>query len=374
MRKRFLYACLFLFTTFLSIKLFAEDKPYHGNFNNYQVNLIESNVSDCIDITNTKKLKIIKGPGGEDVYVYKHYAPEHYKEWKESAVNDDIINLNLMTIPDVVCDKKNKKQIKFITPIVDFIEMRKMKLAYQPRIGNIGWLVRGLEPPEFKQDRLWSEIKITPKGARPRFKYEVQLMASNYKRQYLKSIFLKVPPAQKNLILKKAKFSPHKDKNLWQEVINSDMPVQISEGIKKAASILSAGYAAIGIPGVCAGMHTMEGEEFAAPKLHEDILPFLKKKRTFYIAFDHDESEGIRRFVNNAQAIFAQLLVDAGADVKIVMIPGPEKGADDFILARGAAAYDKLVSEAVDFSEWKKITGISKGDLHLITLFLACHV
>ena len=335
------------------IVLAQEIKHAERKFTNYEVVLDEKGTSECIDIADIEHLQQINNWKNEQVFAFKDIAEVHFKEWKESAVNDDLIRLNIRTLPDVLCDKRNPQSVKYNTPIVDFLGWRNFNIVYSPKIGHIGWLVRGLMPPEFEKERLWGQVKITPNGKRGDFKYESPYQVAGLKYFKNQNIFLNVPETVADKIYKNHKYIP-KGKNFWKNVVSSDLPIQLTEGAKKAGSILTAGFVSIGLTGVCAGMYTTKGETEIPPEIHDDLKPFLNKKRLFYIVFDYEWADNVAYYVHNATAIFGKLLSDKGMDVRVISLPGPEKGADDFIAARGEKEYKKLVKNAESFEAWKK--------------------
>lgn len=339
----------------------------------YQVDLSDAKLSECLDISDPK-LTLIKGALEGRAYAYKDILPAHFEEWKESAVSDEIIRTNVISIPGVVCQKKNLKRLEFFTPIVDFLGWRKEKLPYNPKISSSGWIVRGALPFDFTKDASWSQVKLTPNTLGENFKYAKPGANSPSRQIGISNSFLKVSKTAAQDIFAKAEHTAKAPENFWYEVYNSNMPVHLTEGVKKAGSLLTAGYAGVGLMGVCGGIHTMDEEgNQIAPEIHDQIAPLLNTKRTIYLVYDLDQSAQIIEFVRNAEAIFGDLLAEGGADVRIVSLPGPEKGVDDFIAARGAEAYDELVAEAKPLAQWKKDTDIH-GDLKLIVQFLACRV
>ena len=80
------------------------------------------------------------------------------------------------------------------------------------------------------------------------------------------------------------------------------------------------------------------------------------------------------KFVNNVSLVFWDLLLAAGAEVKVVRLPGPEKGADDFIYAKGREAYETVLKNSKSLSEWKKVINMEKGDYKYLTSVPSCKV
>ncbi|WP_442946466.1 DUF3854 domain-containing protein, partial [Nostoc sp. 'Peltigera membranacea cyanobiont' 213] len=77
----------------------------------------------------------------------------------------------------------------------------------------------------------------------------------------------------------------------WHWVWQHNVPVTIVEGVKKAGALLTAGYAAIAIPGVNAGYRTPTDEYGTAigkPNLIPDLKHFATEGRHVNICFDSD--------------------------------------------------------------------------------------
>ncbi|QFS49737.1 conjugative relaxase [Nostoc sphaeroides CCNUC1] len=54
------------------------------------------------------------------------------------------------------------------------------------------------------------------------------------------------------------------------------------------------------------------------------------------------------------QCVSPGLLQKSGAKVKVVSLPGPDKGVDDFIVAHSPLAYEKLSHEAMNLRDWQR--------------------
>ncbi len=136
----------------------------------------------------------------------------------------------------------------------------------------------------------------------------------------------------------------------WAWVVAEKIPVIICEGAKKAAALLSLGYAAIALPGITSGYRALrsDGGRVARRQLVPDLLAFAQPGRSFYICFDWETKPATVKAVNNAIAHLGELLQRKNCPVKIIRLPGLEKGVDDYIVARGAAAFHALYAASAD--------------------------
>ena len=144
----------------------------------------------------------------------------------------------------------------------------------------------------------------------------------------------------------------------WDLVESSGCPIVITEGEKKAAALISNGYAAIGLPGIYTGYRVTERGEWVFQKdtkddyqkaakreLHEDIKPFDTKGRSITILFDFRHGDYSQSQEFKAATTTARLFENA--IVKVAILPGPDKGADDFIVAGGNI--DAVIDNAKDY-------------------------
>lgn len=138
----------------------------------------------------------------------------------------------------------------------------------------------------------------------------------------------------------------------WQWAVDRGIPVIICEGAKKAASLLSLGYVAIALPGINNGYRASEKVRgrVISRQLISDLLPFTEKIRTFYICFDCETKPKTIQAVNNAIAQLGKLLQETGCSVKVIRLPGPEKGVDEFIVAQGNVAFESVYQNSNDLN------------------------
>jgi predicted XRE-type DNA-binding protein len=173
------------------------------------------------------------------------------------------------------------------------------------------------------------------------------------------SIFLlDVPPSVAERIYSKHKVNPNQGdraNGFWYCVWKHNIPLTITEGAKKAACLLSNGHAAIGLPGIYAGYRSKDelGEPIS-PVLHEELAVFATPNRQIQFCFDYETKPKTKLQVEIAIWRTGRLLEQQGAKVLVVTLPGPDKGVDDFIVARGPLAYENLSHDAPTFQDWHR--------------------
>ncbi|MHC5821463.1 MAG: DUF3854 domain-containing protein, partial [Nostoc sp.] len=115
--------------------------------------------------------------------------------------------------------------------------------------------------------------------------------------------------------------------------------------------------AAIGLPGISAGYRSPKdefGKKIGKSYLHVELAVFATPNRLFKFCFDYETKPETKLHIERDISVTGRLLQKAGARVKVVSLPGPSKGVDDFIVARGPLAYEKLSYEAATFRDWQQ--------------------
>ena len=159
----------------------------------------------------------------------------------------------------------------------------------------------------------------------------------------------------------------------WDWVLESGCPIIITEGEKKAAALISRGYAAIGLPGIHTGYRVTEygdwvtksdGTQYQkaiAWKLHSALELLDTEGRVITTIFDYRAGNYSKSPEFKAASTLSKLFKRAIA--KIATLPGPAKGVDDFCVAGGDI--DAVLSVAEPFSKiqnerlWRMHRGFS---------------
>jgi hypothetical protein len=147
-------------------------------------------------------------------------------------------------------------------------------------------------------------------------------------------------------------FTPGKDEdeNCWKLVAADEgIPIILTEGAKKAGALLTAGFAAIALPGIWGAVRRGEdGKHTLIPQLEA----YATKGREIYFAFDQDEKRKTR--LANRKALFTtgKLLKSLGCKVKVVEWEPTIKGVDDLIVSRGEQHFFERYLNALSFDDW----------------------
>jgi len=134
--------------------------------------------------------------------------------------------------------------------------------------------------------------------------------------------------------------------------------IVLTEGGKKALSLLTQGYVGIalyGVNGGCLVYDRIAGEKIRKlkPELITDLQRFAVPGRMMTLAFDQDEKAATQHRVNAALARLGGLLSTAGCTVTIAQWDGKQgKGVDDLIVNGGAEAWEAALAQALPLQEW----------------------
>jgi hypothetical protein len=214
-----------------------------------------------------------------------------------------------------------------------------------------------LQPGDKPDDKLWgcfkpNEPRESSDKPGKKIKYE------HPPKTDLSIFLLDVPDDVAGRIYDKAGVQPTESdraSGFWYCVWKHNVPVTITEGAKKAASLLSQGHAAIGLPGIYAGYRSRDEQGYeCAPKLHPELAVFATKDRQITFCFDFETRPKTVRNIEISTLRTAGLLEAAGAKVNVIRLPGPDKGVDDFIVNNGAEEFETLVDQAESLEEWHK--------------------
>ncbi|NJL84539.1 MAG: DUF3854 domain-containing protein, partial [Chloroflexaceae bacterium] len=147
------------------------------------------------------------------------------------------------------------------------------------------------------------------------------------------------------------------DFGFWPWLLaHPEIPLCITEGAKKAGALLTAGFAAVALPGINSGYRTPKDEEGNRTG-RSRLLPQLKKlagDREILIAFDSDAKPATVKAVEAAIRKLGYLLQQAGCRVKVLGWPPEDgKGVDDLIARQGQPHFERIYHQALPLDIWK---------------------
>jgi hypothetical protein len=150
------------------------------------------------------------------------------------------------------------------------------------------------------------------------------------------------------------------DLGFWHWVIHHpEVPLCITEGAKKAGALLSAGYAAIALPGICSGYRVPKdewGNRTGSPRLIPQLQKLATRQREIYITFDQETKPNTIKVVQGAIQQLGYLFTRANCVVKVITWnPQLGKGVDDLIVNQNQTEFDRAYASALTFESWKAL-------------------
>jgi hypothetical protein len=88
------------------------------------------------------------------------------------------------------------------------------------------------------------------------------------------------------------------------------------------------------------------GNIIGKPNLVPDLKHFATEDRRIDICFDRDKKPETVQHVRTAIKRMGKLLSIEKCKVRVIELPGPEKGVDDFVVAQGEDAFNLLDHKA----------------------------
>jgi Domain of unknown function (DUF3854) len=285
----------------------------------------------------------------------QHLHPQHLEELvKSSGIDLHLAQLNFRSIQGVTA-----YEYLLISELLPRTNTGMLKSSWLQRYAHItegGWWCSGLDPLNDWQIMEWGCFKPNKPRQNNNGKFvKYEHPPSTSTRVFCLRVSLQVwqQVAQRYNLAIPDNINITSDGEaggFWQWVMQQNIPLIICEGVKKAAALLTQGYAAIGIPGITSSYRVVKDEfgKVTRRQLIPDLATFAVTKRSFYICFDFETQPKKIAAVNNAISQLGCLFQQKNCSVKVVELPGVEKGVDEFIVAKGATAFDKIYCQSVD--------------------------
>lgn len=269
----------------------------------------------------------------------------HLEELQKSAISEPIIRANFESTggTDVLewliehkFDSMGAHASQYATT-----EVRNLKERLEPMTDGGGWRGCGLDPLNNWEAMEWGCFK--PDSPRPAWKKrsdgEWVKTEDTVKYEHPQGI------AARAFFPDLDPENPHIGRNYWRSVVcATKKPLIITEGMKKACCLMSAGFAAIGLPGV--SMWNQPKTRNLIPELE----CFAAEGRPIYICFDQDTKVSTRRNVRAEIFKLSAALRRHQCKVHVIeWAPDFGKGVDDFIALSGVDAFTHAYDQAVTY-------------------------
>jgi hypothetical protein len=306
----------------------------------------------------------------------------HFQEWRSSAVDPEIIRLNVQSlggdeslerltenaIEAIGKDQKTPHSYQYTTaPVAKILERYK-------DMSSEGWWASGINILT-GEDSQWGCFKPD----KPRISKEKgKAIKYEHPAKTPTEIFaLRVPDHIWQAIGDKYGIAPYcllptRDTDthplisnlsdtpgvtFWQWVLdNPSITLLITEGAKKAGSLLTAGYVAIALPGIYSGYRQQKddyGKAIGLPVLIPQLEKFCQVGREISFFFDQDSKRSTIENVRTAIERTGKLLGYKGCKVSVARWSPYWKGIDDYIFSQGVESLDQVFSERISLDEYK---------------------
>ncbi|MTJ53169.1 DUF3854 domain-containing protein [Anabaena sp. UHCC 0253] len=281
--------------------------------------------------------------------------PQHLEELvKIGGINLDLANLNFQSLQGI-----NAYEYLLISDQLPRTNTGMIKNAWLQRYNHItegGWWCSGLDPLNNWHKMEWGCFKPNqPRQNQKGKSIKYEHPPSTPTRIFCLRISLQIwqQVGQRYNLALPENITINNDgeaEGFWLWVIKNNIPLIICEGVKKAAALLTQGYVAIAIPGITSGYRVIKDEfgKVTRRQLIPDLVAFTTTKRKIYICFDFENQARKIAAVNNAISQLGCLFQQQNCHVKVVELPGIEKGVDEFIIAKGTTAFDKIYRQSID--------------------------
>ncbi|MHC5917148.1 MAG: DUF3854 domain-containing protein, partial [Nostoc sp.] len=303
--------------------------------------------------------------------------PKHWQEFESSAIHPEIAALNFESLQFnyaggeheawerlMVSEKLNRTNTGRLTD--GFIR------AYSHLDAGGWWCDAGVDPRSFADLKPGEKPPIKrwgcykPNAPRPKKDDDGQIIEGKFikyehpPKVELSIFLLDIPDEFAERIYSKHKVNPSqsdRQSGFWYCVWKHNIPCAIAEGAKKAASLLSQGHAAIGLPGISAGYRTPKdefGKKIGKSYLHEELAVFATQGRVFKFCFDYETKPETKLHIERDISVTGGLLQKSGAKVKVISLPGPDKGVDDLLVSQGPLTFELLNHQAKHLKDWQQ--------------------
>ena len=229
-----------------------------------------------------------------------------------------------------------------------------------------GWWCAGLDPRTDWQPMEWGCFK--PDNPRSDHSERAKIIKYEHPPKLPTRVFcLRVPASVWRFVAVRYGVSLpngldcHDPSQFWRWVSAHRLPIILCEGAKKAAALLSHGYVAIGLPGIFAGVRTVRDESGQVLERHliPELQPFVDQGLSFTICFDYETKPHVLDHLRCSIRLLARLLLQQHCPVKLIHLPGPEKGVDDLLAHRSPAVFAACYRHATQLSLCQLASGLS---------------
>ncbi len=288
-----------------------------------------------------------------------HIEARHWLEWLDSAVDPDIIRLNVRSMGgsspyDYLCYSDR-------LPRTNTGRLAAWVIRRYTHTERGGWWCSGLDPLDNWQPMLWGCFKPdspvrNEKGKLIKYEHPFKISTRAFFLRVPLHVWLRVARRYNQRVPDNIVVTEEGEAlGFWAWVLENNIPITTTEGAKKAGALLTVGFAALALPGIDGGYRSPKdaaGIKIGNSYLLPDLKHFATLGRSFYFCFDHDSKRKTIRSVNRAISTNGYLLTHCGCNVRVITWQQPEKGVDDFLAAHGETVFERVYSNAASLETW----------------------
>ncbi|WP_017306509.1 plasmid replication protein, CyRepA1 family [Spirulina subsalsa] len=285
----------------------------------------------------------------------------YLKEWAASCVDDQLTRLNVTVL-------EGDRPYDYLLYADDLPRrndgrIRDSILKRYQHLEEGGWWCSGIDVLTGDED-LWGCFKpmsprYAPQKQKPiKYEHPPKTNTGIFALRVPLHLWQRIAQRYKVCILPEDLDPQQPDLGFWQWLItHREIPLCITEGAKKAGALLTAGFAAIALPGIYGGYRVPRDEQgniIGKARLIPQLEKFAQEKRPIYMVFDQDQKPKTIKAVNAAIRQTGYLLTRQDCEVRVVQWqPQQGKGVDDLIAAQGVKAFETAYGQALTLDTWK---------------------
>ncbi len=279
----------------------------------------------------------------------------HYTELvTASGIDRDLVTLNFTSL-----DGNSAYDRLFISPQLPRNNSGQVIPSWMRRYSHCakgGWWCNGLDPLNDWQPMEWGTFKPNSPaknqdGKIIKYEHPPSVSTRLFCLRVTKEIWTQTASIFKAKLPKKIEVDRQGEAlGFWQWILEKQIPIVLCEGVKKAATLLTYGYPAIALAGINSGyraIRDLQGNT-SGRNLIPELLVFANRRQDLSICFDYETVPRKAKLLDIAIVHLGELLQQSGCNVKVIRLPGPEKGIDDFILAQGIVAFKEIFERSLD--------------------------
>ncbi|BFM39851.1 plasmid replication protein, CyRepA1 family [Synechocystis sp. LKSZ1] len=286
---------------------------------------------------------------------------DYLQEWQASCVDDQLIHLNVTSLQG----NEASEHLLYADTLPrrnDGRVSQSILNRYEHTVAG-GWWCSGIDLLSGERD-LWGCFKPNSprihqeKGKVIKYEHPPQAPTGLFALRVPLHLWQRIAERAGLSILAEDLDPEQEDGGFWQWLMqNPQIPLCITEGAKKAGSLLTAGLAAIALPGVHSGYRTPKdalgrriGKSHLIPALQKLAVP----QRPIYIVFDQDPKPKTIQQVHLAVRRLGYLFQQNQCLVKVMTWnPVWGKGIDDLIAQQGLTILEQVYDQALSLEVWQ---------------------